>query len=547
MRRELDLGVRKGALEGDRLLSYAAAFFVLLLFFLLTAPPIHSLSGDSYLLARIIKLEGITEVEHPRLFLWIVAMQMLYSAASSVVPDPDVFRLIWFANGVQAALAVTLFARMLIHDLSVDTRSAWLAAGLLGSSYGIWRYSTEVEVYASATLLCVLLLIAAFAIGRIEPARRPPWVVSLAVFGGIATLVYQPIGLLAGIAIPIYLLIQAGGVRQAVLYCAVAGVIVLAGTWLASQLAIADVAADAIDFVLDTKAVRPELPDLLTPLKMAHGLGHVILSNNWVLAFEPVQEIFARVSPARSYEIEIYAAERAGPIVWLPAATLPIAVVLLAMIAWTAVRHPATVSFCAREATLAVWLAAHAVMMILLAPGGHDPWIPALVALFALFGCRLVAPVVAAGRSLLVVLLVMVFLVHNAVSGLGVLIGKDGDYLRVRGEALLALTKPDDLVVMATNWRFEDYLRYAGMTRTMQVRDVGVKKVRQAIDATLAEGGRVMFLDDIVSPPSTFRVNRPALIPEVEALARDYVGSARRYPLGDTGWVYAIGPRRDRP
>ena len=69
----------------------------------------------------------------PRLFLWIVAMQGLYSAAALVVIDPDPFRLIGFANAIQTALAVMLFARLLMRDFSVDHRSAWLSAGLLGS------------------------------------------------------------------------------------------------------------------------------------------------------------------------------------------------------------------------------------------------------------------------------------------------------------------------------------------------------------------------------------------------------------------------------
>jgi hypothetical protein len=531
---------RKKALAAGGLLSYVAAFLVLCLFFLLTAPPNHSLSGDAYRFARMITLDGIADVEHPRLFLWIAAMQALYAAASWVVPEPDVFRLIWLVNGIQAASAVTLFARMLVRDLSVDRRSAWLAAGLLASSYGIWRYSTEIEVYASATLLCVLLLVAAFALGRVEPARRQPRVLALAVFGAVATLAYQPIGLLAGIAVPFYLLIRCGGIRQAALYCAVAGPIVLAGFWLASRLAIEAADADAVAFVLDTEAVRPELPGLLTPVKVAYALGHALLSTNWVLAFEPVQEVFARVAPARSYEIAIYAAERAGPTVWAAAATLPLAAVLLGVIVWTAIRRPATARFCAREATLVVWLGAHAAMLILLAPGGSEAWIPALVAVIALFARRAIAPTVAAGRTAAVALLLAVFLVHNAVLGLGVLARTDGDYLRVRGGALLALAKPDDLVVMATNERFEEYLRYAGMTRTMEVSEVGVEKVRQAVDATLAAGGRVLFLDDIASPPPTFVADAPALVPQVEALARDYLGSARRHPLGDTGWVYEV-------
>ena len=524
--------------------TFLAAFLLLSLFYLMTAPPNHSLSGDSYLLARIIKFERITDVEHPRLFLWIMAMQVLYASASLVITDPDPFHLIGFANAVQAALAVVLFVRMLTRDLSVDARSAWLAAGLLASSYGIWRYGTEVEVYASAALLCVLLLRAAFAVVEVRTTQRTRWMLPLAVFGGIATLVYQPIGWLAGFAIPFYLLI-AIGLRHAVLYCGSAGTIVIAGLWIAAQLAVETMDADEVAFILDADSVRPALPDVLTPLKMVYSLGHALLSTNWVLAFEPVQALFTRIAPHRSYAIEIYAAEHAGPVVWLTAVTLPVAAVLLATILWTSLRRPTDVTFCAREATIAVWLALHSIMMVLLAPGGFEAWIPPLVALFALFARRLIAPVVAAGRSSCIALLLATFVVHNAAAGLGVLASEQGDYLRVRGEALLERGRPDDLIVTAVDHRLREYLRYAGMTRTLLIREVGAEKARQAIDATLAQGGRVMLLDDIVSPATTFPADRPTLGPQVEALARDYAGSALRHPLGETGWVYEIAPGDD--
>ena len=219
---------RMAGLTGGGAVASVAAFLGFALLYLLTAPANHALSWDAYWFAGVIATGQITEVPQPRLFLWIAAMQGLYSAAASVVADPDPFRLIGFANAVQAALAVTLLARLLARDFSIDHRSAWLSAGLLGSSYGFWRYATEIEVYATAALLCVVLLLAAFAVERGAPARLGRRVLALACLGGVATLVYQPIGLVAGVAVPFYLLTRLR-LRHVAFYCAVSGAIVMGG------------------------------------------------------------------------------------------------------------------------------------------------------------------------------------------------------------------------------------------------------------------------------------------------------------------------------
>ena len=529
---------KMAALNTRDAVTFTAAFLAFLLLYLSTAPANHSLSWDSYWFAGVITVDGITEVPQPRLFLWIAAMQALYSAASTVVTDPDPFRLIGFVNAVQAALAVTLFARLLTRDFSVDHRSAWLSAGLLGSSYGLWRYATEIEVYASAALLSVVLLLAAFAVDRDPPIHLGRRVLALACLGGVATLVYQPIGLVAGVAIPFYLLIRLR-LAHVALYCAVSGIIVVAGFSAAYQLGGHAPEADAVAFVLDAERIFPRVPDLMTLPKTAYAIGHDLLSTNWMHAIDRFNSVFARIAPGRNFQVEIYAGERAGWIVWVAVLTIPGAAILLATLVWTSVRQPATARFCAREATLVVWLAAHAAMMAVLAPGGAEGWILGLIPLMGIAARRLVMPAVAAGRSARVLLLVAVFLVHNGFAGIGVVAGEEGDYLRARGEPLVEQSGPDDLIVMAHDWKLEGFLRYAGASRTLLINRAGVEDVRRAIDETIAEGDRVLIVDDISSAPARMLAQSPSLVRDRDALLRDYPG-AWRIAENDAGSFYEI-------
>lgn len=522
---------------------YLLGFFALAAIYILTSPSNHSLSHDSYWYARMITQGSVGEVEHPRLFLWLASMQLLYGAAGLFTPDPDVYRLVGVANAIQAALAVMLFVRLAVRDLDLDRQSAWLAAGLMAFTYGLWRYSTEIEVYASVSLLSVLLLLGAFRITRLEAERRVAAVLLLALLGGFATLVYQPVGLLAGIAIPGFLLLSLG-FRAALYYCLLSGVIVATGTWLASVLAAETVTHEGVDFILDTKAVGVRMPDLMTPAKLVHGLGYVVLSTNWILALEPIQEIFARIAPQRSYAAEIYAAEHAGPQIWVAFATIPAALLLIARIIWTAIRSRLGTRVSLVEATIWLWLVLHTAMIIAISPGTHEPWIPAFAAIFALVGRRLIMPVVSSGHSALVAGLLGVFVLHNAAAGMGVLVSRDGDYLNNRGAAALDLTQPGDLVIMSAHRPFAEYLRYHGMTNVIDIREDGFARAQNAVQAARVDGTKIWFLDDAVEPPRHVRAENGDLATAISEFSGKYIQASRREALADTGWIYPAEPTK---
>ena len=139
---------------------------------------------------------------------------------------------------------------------------------------------------------------------------------------------------------------------------------------------------------------------------------------------------------------------------------------------------------------------------------------------------------------------IVAFLVHNAVSGLGVQMRKDGDYLVMRGEDLLEQVQPGDLVVVASDWWFQDYLIYSGMRNTLEIRDTGNEVARAAVSDALASGGSVWFLDDVVDPPETLWLEDRSLAAEVASLADAYVTPAtRQLPLAGGGWIYDIAPK----
>ena len=535
------ISVRTGATGGLReALPYLGAWAALAAFYSLTATSNHSLSPDAYWYARMITQGTAFEVEHPRLFLWLASMQGLFGAASLLTPNPDVFKIIGTANAVQAALAVVLLARLMIRDLGVDHVSSWLTAGLFAFTYGMWRYSSEIEIYATASLLAVLLLTGSFHVSRIETERLTAWVSGLAVLGGLSTLVYQPLGLLGGIVLPVFLLFSLG-LRSTVTYCGIAGAIVAAGIWFAVSHSAETVAVEGADFILDTRAVGVRVPDLLTPAKLLHGLGYVTFSMHWVLAFQPVQELFAQIAPARSYAAEIYTAEHSGALVWIPLVTLPVAAFLLVRIIWAALgpRQKTTVDHL--EGALWLWLALHATMITLISPGSHEPWITAFPAIFALLARRIVSRAVQVpGRVKTVCALLVVMAAHNASVGLGMLNKPDGDYFRNRGEAVLMVAARNDTVIMSADRPLAEYLRFSGMRNVIDIREDGLRAARDRAREALETGHTLWLLQDAVAVPAHVRAESKATAAAIEAFTARYADPARRHALGEADWIYRV-------
>ena len=545
--------VRTGPGPGARTGARADAWSDLWLFlafaalYLATWPANHAISIDPYFYARMITTEPMSAVPHPRLMLWILAMQALYRGAAAVVPGVDPFTVIGAVNALVTALAVALMARVLRSGFALPPATARLGAVLFGLSYGVWRYATEIEVYAMAMCAALGLVHLALAHDRAaEGGGRAP-ILPLAVAGGLSGLFYQPLAILAMLAVPV-LLLWRGRVRALAAYGAVAGLLLVGGFSLGAALGNQDRATAAVDFVLQTRELQPALPGLRTVLAALYGIGSDILSTNWMLAHDAWREAFARLSPGELLDEEIFAAERAGWLALVPALTLPAVAILLGGLAAHAfgrakVLPPTTRRGSgAREAMILAWFVAHAAMMSVLSPSGFEGWLLAVVPFCIIVARWLVAPALAGGGAVWGWGLAAVLVLHNGLAGVAIQHGVAGDYFRARTDAVLARTGPGDLIVIATNWNLHQYLRYRAGAETLRGDEAGAETIRAAIADALGRGARVVMLDDMQRPPAALRFEAPDTAAALAALAAEVLPRASRFATGDVGWAYELAP-----
>lgn len=515
--------------------------------YLATWPVNHAISIDPYFYARMITVEPMSAVPHPRLMLWILAMQALYRGAATIMPGIDPFTIIGAVNALVTALAVALMARVLRTGLGLPPATALLGAVLFGLSYGVWRYATEIEVYALAMCAGLGLVHLALANDRAAEGDARAPVLALAVAGGLLGLFYQPLAILAMLAVP-GLLLWRGRLRALVVYCVIAGLLTVGGFALGAVLGNHDRATATVDFVLQTRELQPTLPGFRTIVAALYGFGSDILSTGWMLAHEALRAAFLRLSPGELLDEEIFAASRAGWLAFVPALTLPVAAVALGGLVVRAARRgggrlPVGPRGQGGPAVLILlWFLAHAAMMTILSPSGFEGWLLAAVPFWMIVARWLLAPALAAGGVVWGWALVAAFLLHNGLAGVAIQYGPSGDYFRTRTDAVLAETGPGDLIVIATNWNLHQYLRYRATAETLRADEVGAEATRAAIMEARGRGARVVMLDDMEHPPAALRFEAPETADALAALAAEVLPGARRFATGDVGWAYELAP-----
>lgn len=516
---------------GSRVAVGLIAFAGLVAFYLLTAPQNHATAIDAYSYAHMIRDQSILAVPELRLFLWIACMQVLHAAVAWVVPNPDTFAVIGTVNAVEAALAVVLFERMLSRRLGLARPASCLTAAMFAFSYGTWRFAAEVEVYSAAALISVALVDRALALNE-GTVRRPLGpLLGLAALGALATLCYQPLGIVAAAVIPTYLLARRP-LAQIVAYYAVAGIVVVVGLGLATWLDHLHNGA-AAQFVLDTDGTPPTLPDAAGWAKTVVAFFADLVSVNWAFAFAPTRA-FLEQNWMERFARELFSAENAGMgylVFWV---TLPAIAILLITAGVTLLRKGRASPIRAIEVAALVWLAAYVAMVGLLAPGGFEAWIPALPAFFILFGLRVVGPLADRGGTPVAIALLAVFMAHNWFAGIRVVASGEYNYYQRRAAPVIAATGPGDLIVVVGDWEFSRYLTYSAEARTILVQPPANPAARELLDRTLASGGKVILFDDSVTP------GQP--IPGHHALATEYLDGAGKIELGVEGQAYQLRP-----
>lgn len=531
---------------------YALAFCALIIFYSSTSPGNLSESNDAYWYSDIVENARITEMEDSRSPLFFITSKVVFLAARRIHQGVSGFDVLWWMNAVCASAGVLLLYRFLRAPCNCGAPAALFGAGVLGLSYGFWRYSTVPELYAPSIFLTLLALLAVASTestaadgrGLRERLAMMPF---LGALSGLAVLFYRPVCIVLFIVYPLSVL-RMSRIPALAVYGASGGLIVLIGYVALFGMTQTETisAENVVGFVFSRSAEFTG--NDFAPSTILGGIAaflRMIVAGQWVLGFDAVREWLAAAIPDKEAPNELYQAARSGV---LPYVSLLILAPLLAAfgsLCVIAFRNRQRARSGHATALFAWWCLIYFAFCFYLAPFAYEVYIMILPAVAGLAAIWLGEPAAATGRTWLLGLALALFGAFNWVGGLAVVNGAESDYVKRRSAWLASHARSGDLVVVAprNSWETMTYLRYVTDSEVVMVDHPDVSA---AIESTFAGGGRVFTFDDVLrGPPSSVSPGRPA------GTVRDVVEGLR--PISrivhenDAGKTFQIAPRNEAP
>ena len=170
-------------------------------------PENYSEAEDAYDFAFRVEQGALQDQLGVNRLLALPIFSILYKFISGVGLEVRAFTFMVYLNQILAVGSLILFCRILFdqlvlqHKFSVAKKGSYLGVGLLGLSYGFWRYASVPETYMLAIFF---LLLAWFFV-----LRDRVWMGSI--FSGIGVLIHLLNGVPLVIAIGCYYLFQKNG------------------------------------------------------------------------------------------------------------------------------------------------------------------------------------------------------------------------------------------------------------------------------------------------------------------------------------------------
>jgi len=501
----------------------AIPFTVFLFFYTLTISRVPSAVTDS--ISYIVQIESGKMLFHPHhlLFNRFARSWVLMWRLAGVRTDTAI--LVAQLNVLFGVLGLSVFYSLLRRRLGCDPFTALLGTCLPAFSWAFWYYSVSVEVY----IIPLFLLLLSFSLltGEHTDART-----------------FALVGFLNGVAVVF--------AEMSVLFATV----VFLSAWLnyrrrGSSLArslasyiLAAVPTAAIPYALVLLRLRKIAPGddawswltlyahyprywsslaVSSVTKATIGLGQAFVGSHFLFALPRARFEIGRLLPDYYLADKAFLVRNLGTapayflVVLVVAASLLVGITLVRRL-----RYWRFLSLRQQEFIylLAVWFVTYGAFTFFYTAVNAKFWIAPTVCFWLVFEMFLlrarVNPEKSGGHWTKVILggALVVTLWVNYMGSIRFTRDEANDYYRFRVEPLVALSRPGDLIIVGTEWKYESYLRNYGRPRSLSLTSFcetgdiapdSVGRVQSIIEDDLAKGARVVVSEEALEPEVTTR------------------------------------------
>lgn len=478
----------------------AAAGALALLLYLLTLAANHGEAEDGVTYAAGVREGTAAELSiAPHLaYSWV--SWALYNAVRGLGYDGGPLLVMQVMNACLGALGLALLWHLMRAAVPGRT-AAFVACGVLGTSFGYWFYSAEAEVYVLSAVLLVACLWAAWR-AALEPSLGR--FALLGALNGLAVLGHDTNVLFALVVAAVLFLVRGEVARALLLRCgavyAAAAVAVVVPPYAAAIVGLGFSPGEAYDWLTGyAQSGQWGKTDATNVPKAAVGAGRALVGGHSVFALID-KDTASGALQGKLLREELFMARDTSKAAGA-AVLAPVLVVLggLAMAARGWLRGRALDD---RQRTLAwlcaAWLVAYVPFFVWWEPANVEFWIAPWIAAAVLVslalekgGGRLVGPVMVGA----------LFLV-NLLGSVLPLADESRDYWRERVAWYEANAGPRDLVV-TDGYIWSAYVRYFGATRVLDLADLRDPALAREAIASRARalGAERVLLSEMVLDP----------------------------------------------
>ena len=524
------------------------ALFVAL--YALTVPANHSEADNAYHYAWQTEQLPLSQTLHRHHLFFVPLAKGVFHAARAVGVSrayPAMLALSMLAGGITIAFAFLTLRR----NLDFSRGIAVLTAGIIGITYGFWRYACEAEIPVVAA---APLMIAIFCLTRRDVGI--PCVLVGALAAAAAVFLHALAAIPAVLALPA-LLMGRGRRAPLLVYILLLIAIILGGYAGTSTSPFDAPSAELTDECGDIHF------NMYGPSAIGNaiiGFGQTLLGGNFLFCLPPFREFMTRAFSHRLLREELLLGEQAGlSSVVVPLITLLLIGLVTLFVADDRLSVPAAEAEDAptpqpprgrddhrRPALICmlVWLTVHSLLLLSYQPANPEGWI--LVSIPFWLGIILLwakdprgIPQPALGT------LFVLLLLHNYFGGIHLLADEEGDFYHAKSQWIVDHMRSADLVLTADNPAYTWHLRYHCPGDVVNVRGTDTEQIVGRIQAVHEQGGHSFATGDVFTGPDavphTTRPVRQRMLRTGEVLQSSFA-RIRQDEFGGV-WIFRPQPQ----
>ncbi len=482
--------------------QYLIAFFIVLLFYLLSFPENRHENDDGYRYAHLVKEGSVQHLARPKFVLYLPLMKVLYTIADMLSPFTlDTYTFLCFVSSAAASLSLILLFITLYKQLKLSLTVSILGACLFLFAYDQWRYAVEADVYALSNLLIICILYSFLRLKNSGKEIQSRDTILVGIMAGFAVLIYKPNFIPVFICMPL-LLHYKKNTFPIISYMITGGLVILPSYFLAYKYLQIDV-NDFSYFIfsgMDKVQGSMKMIFFLLPTK--------IISANFIFGIDFVLDTINRQFPAHILEEEVYAARQNGVLNYIALCSAGITLLLSVGLCIRNVKNIKINTLHPLIWIALFWFLIYGISLAFMDPNSPEPWSMTILPMVLIITLLLFDPYVKKYNYRLPGILLLLIFVHNTVGGFTIVRSLEGNLTHYKSIWVIDNAKQDDLVLTLGSSNLMGYIAYHTGAQVKYFDVMDTTCIQTAIEK-IQQGHKVYFTEEVLSPSPSIKYRNP--------------------------------------